>query len=447
MDETTVSLPGWRIIREIGAGSFGNVYEVEKTDAFSDGIRSAMKVISIPQSSRELSELRNEGYDGKSLTTLFKSRVEDITAEFHLMNKLKGCSNIVSYEDHMIVQHEKDPGYDILIRMELLTSLPEYFQQQFERSAVGDAMMQRVGIDMCNALELCARHHIIHRDIKPQNIFISENGDYKLGDFGIARTSDHTMRATKIGTYGYMAPEVYWGKPYNASVDLYSLGLVLYWMLNERRGPFLPLLPDVPTAEDVSEALERRMNGEPLPAPKYGSEELKRIVLKACAFDPKDRYQSPGEMKLDLMQTAVRAAGYTSDAEAEDPLLQYELTIDVFGRRRPEPVRQEPPREEPKLVKREPPREEPKLVKREPPREEKPASPAKAEKPAEKPPVKREPPREEPKLVKREPSHTEEKPASPAKAEKPAEKPSVKKPAEPKKETGAGDLWYRPNGF
>ncbi len=443
MDEKRISLPGWKIIRVIGKGSSGTVYEIEKEDEFGEGIRSALKVISIPESRAEIEAYRDDGYDDESLTKLFRSRVESITSEFRLMNRLKGCSNIVSYEDHTITQHENDVGYDIMIRMELLTPLPKYF----ERHAIDEQTVCKLGTDICRALEMCGRSHIIHRDIKPQNIFISENGDYKLGDFGIARTSDHTMRATKIGTYGYMAPEVYWGKPYNASVDLYSLGLVLYWMLNERRGPFLPLLPDVPTAEDVSEALERRMNGEPLPAPKYGSEELKRIVLKACAFDPKDRYQSPGEMKLDLMQTAVRAAGYTSDAEAEDPLLQYELTIDVFGRRRPEPVRQEPPREEPKLVKREPPREEPKLVKREPPREEKPASPAKAEKPAEKPPVKREPPREEPKLVKREPSHTEEKPASPAKAEKPAEKPSVKKPAEPKKETGAGDLWYRPNGF
>ena len=127
------------------------------------------------------------------------------------------------------------------------------------------------------------------------------SGDFKLGDFGIAKTSDHTTKATKTGTYGYMAPEVYWGRPYNASVDLYSLGMVLYWILNERRGPFLPLPPAVPKPAQHEEAMERRMHGEALPEPKNGSAELKRIVLKACAFDAKDRYRTPTEFKQDLL--------------------------------------------------------------------------------------------------------------------------------------------------
>ena len=302
MDERAIGIPGWKIIRTIGRGSFGTVYEIEKDDEFGGGIRSALKVISIPESSDEMAGLQNEGFDEESLTELFRSRVEDITAEFRLMSKLKGCSNIVSYEDHTIIQHDQDPGYDVLIRMELLTSLPVYYRQNCERTEMTDGVVRKLGVDICNALELCREFQIIHRDIKPQNIFVNRHGDYKLGDFGIAKTSDHTTRATKTGTYGYMAPEVYLSKPYNASVDIYSLGLVMYWMLNERRGPFLPLPPAVPKSDQSAEALERRMSGEPLPAPKYGSEELKRIVLKACAFDPKDRYGNPTEMKRDLQR-------------------------------------------------------------------------------------------------------------------------------------------------
>ena len=245
--EKPIKIPGWKIIRTIGKGSFGTVYEVEKTDDFGGGIHAALKVISIPESPSEVADLRTEGYDDQSMTKLFKSRVEEVTAEFKLMNKLKGCSNIVSFEDYSIVQHDEDPGYDVMIRMELLTSLPQFVHLHYEKTPITDTLVRKLGLDMCRALELCDHYDIIHRDIKPQNIFVNDVGDFKLGDFGIAKTSDHTTRATKTGTFGYMAPEVYWGKPYNASVDMYSLGLVMYWMLNERRGPFLPLPPEVPT--------------------------------------------------------------------------------------------------------------------------------------------------------------------------------------------------------
>ncbi len=332
MDEKQMQYPGWRIIRTIGKGSFGCVYEVEKEGAFGAVAHSALKVISIPETDAEVKAYRDDGYDDASLTDLFRTQVEDITAEFQLMSKLKGDSHIVSYEDHTIVQHEQDPGYDIFIRMELLTSLPDYINRAYPDNRIPDAAAIKLGTDICRALERCGRHNIIHRDIKPQNIFVNEEDDFKLGDFGIAKTSDHTTKATKTGTYGYMAPEVYLSKPYNASVDLYSLGLVLYWMLNERRGPFLPLPPAVPRPNQNAEALERRMHGEPLPAPKNGSEELKQIVLKACAFDPQDRYQSPAQMRRDLERLPVGNETATPAERTWEPAAQEETeqTVGVF---------------------------------------------------------------------------------------------------------------------
>ena len=300
MDEKRISLPGWRIIRVIGKGSFGCVYEVEKEGAFGSVTHSALKVIHIPETEDELRADRDCWPDDASLTKLYQSRVESVTAEFELMSALKGDSHIVSYEDHSIVQHEHDPGYDIFIRMELLTPLPDYIRRYYPQGVPSDEMVIKLGADICSALERCGKHHIIHRDIKPQNIFVNDNGDFKLGDFGIAKISDHTMSATKTGTYGYMAPEVYKAEPYNSSVDIYSLGIVLYWLLNARSGPFVSLPPAIPNAKQMDDALHRRMYGEPIPAPKYGSKALKRIILKACAFDPKERYQSPAEMRRDL---------------------------------------------------------------------------------------------------------------------------------------------------
>ena len=209
---------------------------------------------------------------------------------------MNDCVNIVSCDDVRYVQHDDGIGWDIFIKMELLTPLTKVLTGQPSEDAV-----IKLGLDMCNALEECRKHDVIHRDIKPQNIFVSAKGDYKLGDFGIAKTVEKTMGGTKIGTYKYMAPEVYNNQPYGHSADIYSLGMVLYWLLNYRRHPFLPLPPEKLKAGMEEEARHRRMSGQPLCAPACGSELLKTIVLKACAFDPTQRYQTPAQMRKDLL--------------------------------------------------------------------------------------------------------------------------------------------------
>jgi hypothetical protein len=171
---------------------------------------------------------------------------------------------------------------------------------------------------------LCKKFGIVHRDIKPDNIFISPSG-YKLGDFGIARIIEKTtIGLSRKGTYEYMAPEVYWGQDYGASVDLYSLGLVMYRYLNDGRMPLMPPSPESVHADDREGAFIKRMNGCEIPAPRCGSDELKRIVLKACAYDRDKRYHDAGEMLRDLEKIVedpeeeiaakpAAAAGSTSD--------------------------------------------------------------------------------------------------------------------------------------
>jgi len=295
--------PGWNTVRTIGTGGFGKVYEICKEDTTGE-YRSALKVITIPASPDEYKAYRDDGYDDASITSIFKSQIEDVVSEYKLMAQFKGTSNIVSYEDHMIVPHDDGRGWDIMIRMELLTSLPEYYTC----GKMTDGTIVKIGVDICKALELCSKRNIIHRDIKPQNIFRNEFGDFKLGDFGVAKAMDHTTRATKIGTYSYMAPEIYQNQPYSASADMYSLGLVLYWLLNERRLPFIPLPPAVPTAAENTESQMRRLSGEKIPAPQNGTTELKNIVLKACSFKSEDRYQTPEEFRIDLEKINIHMA-------------------------------------------------------------------------------------------------------------------------------------------
>ncbi len=283
----------WQITKKIGEGSFGKVYEIRRED-FGQLYRAALKVITVPQSRAELLE---KGMDNATAERYYYTVVEDIVREFALMSRLKGSANIVAYEDHNIIKHENDVGFDILIKMELLKPIQEYsYENPLKRRDV-----IRLGIDLCNALELCQRFNIIHRDIKPDNIFISELGNFKLGDFGIARTVEKTMSGlSKKGTYNYMAPEVYKGDAYGHSVDIYSLGIVMYRLLNKNRLPFLPPTPEPITFSDEERAKALRMSGEVFPKPVDATGRLFEIITKATAYKSTDRYSSPIHMREEL---------------------------------------------------------------------------------------------------------------------------------------------------
>ena len=284
---------GWRVEKFIGEGSFGKVYSIVREE-FGHRYESALKVIHIPQNSSEYETIKNEGMSDDSVTAYFKSMVEEIVEEFALMSRLKGNTNIVSYEDHAVVPMKDRFGWEIFIRMELLTPLYKYLKD----NTLSIRQVIQLGIDMCQALEVCQRYNIIHRDIKPENIFVSDLGKFKLGDFGIAKQLDKTLSGlSKKGTYTYMAPEVYKGMPYNSTVDIYSLGIVLYRFLNNNRTPFLPPYPQTIKYSDKEKANVLRMSGKAMPKPCNAEGRLAEIVLKACSYNPEDRYESAVEFK------------------------------------------------------------------------------------------------------------------------------------------------------
>ena len=293
-EEIKKALGDWEIVRLLGAGQYGKVYEIQRMD-FGTLYRAALKIITIPQSAEEIKEIRAAGMNDEEISNYFKSVVEDFVREFALMAKLKGHTNIVGYEDHQVIPAKNGIGWTILIRMELLTSLINHVSEN--RITRRDVI--RLGIDLCRALELCQRVNVIHRDIKPANIFVSEMGEYKLGDFGVARIVENTMSG-RTGTDTYMAPEVYYEEKYGPSADIYSLGIVMYRLLNSNRAPFLPLPPNPVTYRDNAEAFRKRINGETLPMPCQADGRLAEIVLKACAYRAADRYSSPVVMRKDL---------------------------------------------------------------------------------------------------------------------------------------------------
>lgn len=130
---------------------------------------------------------------------------------------------------------------------------------------------------------------------------ISRTGEYKLGDFGVARALEKTTSGlSKKGTYTYMAPEVFKGESYGSSVDIYSLGIVRYRLLNNNMEPFRTER----TYADSEQALAWRVNGEQITDIPGVDKNLSDIIVRACSYTPQERWQSPGEMRRALESLA-----------------------------------------------------------------------------------------------------------------------------------------------
>ena len=294
------------------------MYKAKRTER-GRSFYSAIKIISIPASKGELDSVRSEMNNEQSTREYFRNLVEDCIQEIYTMEHFCGNSHVVSFEDFKVVEYLDEIGWDISIRMEYLTSFMDYCtgKELTEKEVI------KLGCDLAMALIYCRKLNIIHRDVKPENIFVSRFGDFKLGDFGIAREQAHTMsNMSKKGTYSYMAPEIYKGEKYDSSIDIYSLGIVLYKLMNQNRLPFLSLDKQLITYRDKENALARRMAGEKMPAPVNASAAFSHIILKACAYEPGKRYRKPEDMLRDLEK--LRLAPVNAEKEWEKS--QWELT-------------------------------------------------------------------------------------------------------------------------
>ena|GEM_PF-4417497 len=118
----------WYIDSLLGEGGFGKVYKVRQ-EQFGKTYYSAVKIISVPNNDAELRQIKSEGLDQDSIEKFLYAFVTDIITEIDLMGQLKGNSNIVTLEDHQVIPKADGIGWDILMRMELLTSLTDHIER------------------------------------------------------------------------------------------------------------------------------------------------------------------------------------------------------------------------------------------------------------------------------------------------------------------------------
>ena len=263
----------------------GTVYEI--TD--NNGNHCALKVIPVTMEDGT-GALPMKERNPISINKYLDELTDEILAEVRVMQKLEDTAGIVNYQEYDVIEEKDSFLRLILIRMDLLHPFNKTLrikETEFSKEEVVE-----MGMDLLTALSECRKHNIIHRDIKPSNIFVTQDSRYLLGDFGSARLLEKTMMASHKGTLAYMAPEIAAGQTFNSTVDIYSLGIMMYQLLNNRR---LPFLDDTFKFSDIESAVEKRLSGAMLPCPENADEELGKIICKMCAHSPKERYASPEE--------------------------------------------------------------------------------------------------------------------------------------------------------
>ena len=161
MDNVSIPWGDWKVVRQLGKGSYGTVYEIERTVG-SRVEKAAMKVIPIPPSHQIIEDAYSEGYDYESVLTICKSFYDDTLNEYQLMQSLRGHNNIVACEDIASLPMKDSIGWEVYIRMELLTPLLKY-QSSTE---IDEKEIIKLGKDICQALIVCESNNIVHRDVK-----------------------------------------------------------------------------------------------------------------------------------------------------------------------------------------------------------------------------------------------------------------------------------------
>jgi len=293
---TGQSIGRYHIIEQLGEGGMATVYKAFDTQLERD---VAIKVI------------RREAFPPEQLERILKRFEREAKALAKLSHP-----NIVKVHDFGEFE-----GAPFLVM--------EYLSGGTLKEKMGRPMSWQVAanllIPVARALHYAHQRGILHRDVKPSNILITETGEPMLTDFGIAKILDieetHTLTGSGvgIGTPEYMAPEQGLGRQVDARADIYSLGIILYELITGRR-PFTADTPMAVVLKHINEAL-------PLPRKFVPGlpEKVERVILKTLAKQPENRYSDMGKV------TAALESLSSPETKIVEHLPSQEKTLDAIG--------------------------------------------------------------------------------------------------------------------
>ena len=260
----------YEILEKIGTGGMSDVYKAKdhKLNRFV-----AVKV------------LKQEFSENANFVSKFRIEAQAAAGLMH--------PNVVNVYD----VGEEDGIYYIVMELVEGITLKKYIEKK-ARLSVKEAISIAIQISM--GIEAAHNNHIIHRDIKPQNVIISKEGKVKVTDFGIAKAAtSNTITSNVMGSVHYTSPEQARGGYSDEKSDIYSLGITLFEMLTGR----------VPFNGETTVAIAIKHIQEELPSPREFVSEIpvsvEQIVFKCCQKSPDRRYQSMGELIVDLKKSLM----------------------------------------------------------------------------------------------------------------------------------------------
>ena len=302
----------WYTEKQLGFGTDGKVYSIVKENEDGTKSRSILKTIRISDNRNSAKDFNCVSEDYTKSQDMDKI-INNITDNIDVIRSADNGRHFVKYEQWAVRKTSDGKGRIVMIRLEQmrsLTSLLNDFSFTLEETL-------RLGISVCKALDKCRQFGYIYPNLKPENILFDRNGACKLGDFGSFSCLEPSKTSVAFKrTQYYMAPEFIRSGKINCTADTYSLGLVLYSLVNRGRLPFVEKYPQEVTVYGLDRSMQLRLDGEPFEKPGLCSDALFEIISKACAFHEKDRYLTPKQMLADLK--AAAAGRPFQKAEYED---------------------------------------------------------------------------------------------------------------------------------
>lgn len=254
---------------KLGEGAYGSVYlAIDK----KTGEQVALKKVKLQKMS--------------------KAEREKAHYEVELLSSLKH-PNIVAYKDSWTVDNYLFIAMEYVDGGDLNDKILRQNDKPFTLQAILDIFVQ-----ITLALQYIHGKNVLHRDLKPQNIFLTKNNVVKLGDFGVAKVMENSFdfAHTLIGTPYYLAPEVWSGEAYNAKADMYSLGVMLYEMCCLRK-PYL--------GNNTAQLYSALLKGEYPPVPSTYPVELCRLVDGMLSPKPMERPSASQILKIPFIKNAM----------------------------------------------------------------------------------------------------------------------------------------------
>lgn len=274
-----------------------------------------VKVISIPASQANLDALLLAGAfpSKESALEYFRDLADGVALEAELLERLAKLEGFLSFDGFQIVLKENGAGFEVYLVSPYRPTLARFFK----RSPMTHLGAVNLGLDLCAALAVCRKCGYLYVDLKPSNIYVCDDREYRIGDLGFIPLSSLQF-ASLPDKYrsAYTAPEIKDAySSLNTTLDVYAIGLILYQAYNNG---------ELPSAED----------GDPFAPPAYCDYEMAEIILKACAPNPDDRWADPLEMGQALISYMQR------NGANDTPI----VPVSMFT---PEPVSSDAPQEEP----------------------------------------------------------------------------------------------------